>query len=143
MQSVPPYWMSLVGGMLIGTSASILLLSAGRIAGVSGIAARMLTKPDSETGWRLAFLIGLIVGPVAFTRITGHVPALRIAASLPVLVLAGLLVGFGTRLGSGCTSGHGVVGLARLSPRSMSAVATFLAIAMLTVFLVRHGEGFL
>jgi uncharacterized membrane protein YedE/YeeE len=134
-----PYWMSLVGGMIIGLSASVLLLTNGRVAGISGIAAHLLTKPDTGTRWRLAFLVGLIIGPLAFALVAGHSPSVRISASVPVLILAGLLVGFGTRLGSGCTSGHGVAGLARLSPRSIAAVATFLATAMVTVFLLRHG----
>ncbi len=132
------YWPSLAGGMLIGLSATLLLLADGRIAGISGIAAHLLQRPDAGTAWRAAFIAGLIAGPLIDAAVTGHNPTVRILASLPALLIAGLLVGFGTRLGSGCTSGHGVAGLARLSPRSIAAVITFLAAAMATVFLMRH-----
>ena len=98
----------------------------------------MLQRPDEGSVWRAAFLVGLIAAPLLYAPIAGHAPEVRILASVPVLLAAGLLVGFGTRLGSGCTSGHGVCGLARLSPRSMAAVATFMAFAVLTVFLARH-----
>lgn len=138
MNSLLVYWPSLAGGMLIGLSTALLLLTDGRIAGISGIAAHMLRHPDEGTIWRALFLGGLLLGPPVFTAITGHAPPVRILASVSVLIAAGLLVGFGTRLGSGCTSGHGVAGLARLSPRSMAAVLTFVGCAMLTVFLVRH-----
>jgi uncharacterized membrane protein YedE/YeeE len=133
-----PFWPSLAGGALIGLSAALLLLTDGRVAGISGIAGGLLGRVNTDTGWRMAFLIGLLCGPIVFLKATGHAPALRIPASPAVLSLAGLLVGFGTRLGSGCTSGHGVSGLARFSPRSMAAVATFMATAMITVFVVRH-----
>ena len=135
------YWPSLVGGMLIGLSSAALLVLNGRIAGISGIVGAMLRRWTSDTAWRAAFLAGLMLGPLLFAAVVGHRPRLQIAASVPVLVLAGLLVGFGTRLGSGCTSGHGVSGLARLSPRSFAAVATFMATAAATVFLVRHVLG--
>jgi len=127
----------LAGGLLIGLSAAMLLLLNGRIAGISGLVVG-LGRPRS-TRWLAdaAFLIGLILGPPAFALLAGHWPAMRITASLPVLALAGLLVGFGTRLGSGCTSGHGVCGLARLSPRSIAAVLVFLATGMLTVAAIR------
>ena len=132
------YWNALAGGALIGLASVVLLLADGRIAGCSGIAARLLARPDRDTPWRAAFVLGLIGGPLVFWAMSGSLPAVSIAASLPMLIAAGLLVGFGTRLGSGCTSGHGVSGLARLSPRSMAAVATFMATAVVTVFLVRH-----
>lgn len=135
------YWPSLVGGMLIGLSSATLLVVNGRIAGISGIVGVMLRRWTSDTAWRAAFLAGLMLGPLVFAALVGHQPSVRIAASVPVLVLAGLLVGFGTRLGSGCTSGHGVSGLARLSPRSFAAVGTFMATAAATVFLVRHVLG--
>jgi uncharacterized membrane protein YedE/YeeE len=138
MSILVSHWPSLVGGVLIGLSAALLLLVNGRIAGISGIVAHMLGSPDEGTSWRVAFLVGLVSGPLAFTVITGHAPPVHILARLPVLLVAGLLVGFGTRLGSGCTSGHGVAGLARLSPRSIAAVVTFIAFAMLTVFVARH-----
>lgn len=129
---------ALLGGALIGLAAALLLLADGRIAGVSGIAGRVVARPDQDTPWRAAFLIGLLAGPPVFAALSGHWPPVRILASWPVLAVAGLLVGFGTRLGSGCTSGHGVCGLARLSPRSMASVAVFMAVAVATVFLVRH-----
>ncbi|GJD64467.1 YeeE/YedE family protein [Methylobacterium frigidaeris] len=121
------------GGLLIGLSAALFLLLDGRIAGISGLVAG-LARPAGPA-WRIgaAFLAGLVLGPPVFALLAGGWPAMRIEASLPVLALAGLLVGFGTRLGSGCTSGHGVCGLARLSPRSAVAVVAFLASGMLTV----------
>lgn len=132
---------ALAGGALIGLSAGTLLLSIGRVAGCSGIVARLLARPDSDTGWRGAFVLGLLLGPMLLEFITGRFVAVQISASVPVLIGSGLLVGFGTRLGSGCTSGHGVSGLARLSKRSVVAVGTFMATAFLTVFVVRHVLG--
>lgn len=141
MNALLSYWPSLVGGMLIGLSAGLLLLTDGRIAGISGIAGGLLRRPDEDSFWRLAFVLGLLAGPLLLTVAMGHRPPLHMMASLPVLGVAGLLVGFGTRFGGGCTSGHGVCGLARLSPRSFAAVAMFLLTAVVTVFLVRHGFG--
>ncbi|WP_336488536.1 YeeE/YedE family protein [Methylobacterium nigriterrae] len=132
---------SLAGGVLIGLSAVMLLLLNGRIAGISGLVAGLVAglgrRPDRRWLADLAFVAGLILGPPVFAALSGHWPEMRIAASMPGLALAGLLVGFGTRLGSGCTSGHGVCGLARLSPRSIVAVLTFLTSGVTTVFLVR------
>lgn len=130
-----PYWPSLLGGMLIGLSAALLLLLNGRIAGVSGIAGRLAQGSDILTNG--AFILGLVLGPVLFLGFSGHWPAVTITASWPLLLLAGLLVGFGTRMGSGCTSGHGVLGLARLSPRSFAAVVTFLIAGVAAVALLR------
>lgn len=130
------YLPPLAGGLLIGLSAALLLLLNGRIAGISGLVAG-LGRPGERRTADAAFLIGLGLGPPLYALLAGHWPVMRIAAGLPVLALAGLLVGFGTRLGSGCTSGHGVCGLARFSPRSLAAVLTFLATGMLTVALVR------
>lgn len=130
------YLPALGGGLLIGLSAAMLLLLNGRIAGISGLVAG-LARPGVRWLADAAFLIGLVLGPPLFALLAGHWPAMRIAAGWPVLAVAGLLVGFGTRLGSGCTSGHGVCGLARLSPRSIAAVLVFLATGMLTVALVR------
>ncbi len=138
---VSSFWPALAGGGLIGLSAAMLILLNGRVAGVSGIVAGL--GRVARGGWQgpwfadLAFVLGLLLGPVAFAGLTGAWPALHVAASLPVLVLAGFLVGFGTRLGSGCTSGHGVCGLARFSARSLAAVLTFVATGMLTVALMR------
>ena len=129
-----PYWPSLLGGMLIGLSACMLLLLNGRIAGVSGIVGRLLLARISTNA---AFVIGLLTGPLLFLAAFGHWPSVTITASLPVIAAAGLLVGFGSRMGSGCTSGHGVAGLARLSPRSFVAVLTFLSAGVATVALMR------
>jgi len=130
-----PYWPSLFGGMLIGLSAAMLLLLNGRIAGVSGIVGRLAQGAQLPTN--AAFVIGLVVGPTIYLALFGHWPAVTITASMPMIVIAGLLVGFGTRMGSGCTSGHGVLGLARLSPRSMAAVASFLTAGVVTVTVMR------
>lgn len=127
-----PYWPSLAGGALIGLSAALLMLLNGRVAGISGLAAA-LGRLGGRWAADLAFLIGLLLGAPLFAWLAGRWPEMRIEAGLPVLAVAGLLVGFGTRLGSGCTSGHGVCGLARLSPRSLVAVLVFMGTAMLTV----------
>lgn len=130
----------LIGGAMIGAAAALLLLLNGRVAGISGIAGGLL-KADGDRLWRLAFVIGLVLGPLAVAAILGHMPTVEIAAGWPLLVVAGLLVGFGTRLGGGCTSGHGVCGMARLSPRSLAATGTFMVVAMATVFVTRHLIG--
>lgn len=134
-----PFVAGLLGGLLIGGAAALMLLVQGRIAGISGIAGAMLRRPDGDTLWRAAFLLGLIAGPVLYALGAGGFPTVTLDARWPVIGLGGLLVGFGTRMGSGCTSGHGVCGLARLSPRSLVAVAVFMLSAGLTVALVRHG----
>ena len=128
----------LIGGLLIGAAAALLLWLNGRISGISGIVGGLLAPRISETGWRVAFVVGLLLGGFGYMAATGGALPVRMTASLPVLVAAGLLVGFGTRLGSGCTSGHGLCGIARLSKRSIVASAVFFAVAMLTVFIVRH-----
>jgi uncharacterized membrane protein YedE/YeeE len=132
------YLQSFVGGALIGLSAALYLLADGRIAGVSGIVSGALRRFDEDQRRNLAFVAGLVLGPAAYRIGFGHWPSVHVQASLWLLVLAGLLVGYGTRLGSGCTSGHGVCGLARLSPRSMAAVATFLATGAITVAAMNH-----
>jgi uncharacterized membrane protein YedE/YeeE len=129
-----------VGGAFIGLAASALLLLNGRIAGISGILGGALEPDCSDRAWRLLFLLGLPLGAFASSAFTGRAP-IEMAASTPVLVVAGLLVGFGTRLGSGCTSGHGVCGLARRSKRSLVATVTFMLTAAITVFAVRHVLG--
>ncbi len=128
----------LIGGLLIGLAAALLLLLNGRISGISGIVGGMLATKSSEVGWRLVFVAGLLLGAFIYMLATGGAIPVRVQASVPVLVAAGLLVGFGTRLGSGCTSGHGLCGIARLSRRSIVASAVFFGVAMLTVFLTHH-----
>lgn len=123
------YWPSLIGGMLLGLSAVMLLLVNGRIAGISGIFGRLLGGVDPAPNG--AFVIGLLLGAPAFMLAFGAWPSMTVVASLPVIVVAGLLVGFGTRMGSGCTSGHGILGLARLSKRSIAATLTFLVAGVL------------
>jgi hypothetical protein len=130
-------WASLAGGLLIGVAAAMLVLLNGRIAGVSGILGGLLAARPAEFGWRLAFVGGLLVAP-ALVRLAASLPAPRIEAGFATLVVAGLAVGIGTSYGSGCTSGHGVCGLSRLSPRSLVATAAFMLAGMATVFAVRH-----
>ena len=115
---------SLVGGLMLGVATAILLLGIGRIAGISGIFSSLL-KPKRVEMWQVLFIAGLIVSPLLY-RLVKPLPVLDISTSIPLLIAAGLLVGFGTRLGSGCTSGHGICGIARLSPRSMAATVTFM-----------------
>ena len=141
----------LVGGVLIGLSAVWLMGALGRIAGISGIIGGLITqRPKGDSAWRVAFLAGLISGPLLVMAVGGGlgnvagVPSAVIgepAGGVPLMLLAGLLVGIGTGLGSGCTSGHGVCGLARLAPRSMAATAMFLVTAIATVYVVRHVIG--
>jgi uncharacterized membrane protein YedE/YeeE len=132
---------ALAGGALIGLAASLLMLANGRIAGVSGIAGGLLAPARGEVAWRAAFLVGLVLGPAAVGLAGGFVPAPSFQAGTPGMVAAGLLVGFGTRLGAGCTSGHGVCGLARLAPRSLAATLVFMAVAVATVYVTRHLLG--
>lgn len=127
------YASALAGGLLIGLSATMLLLLNGRIAGISGIVAGMARDRGGRRLADIAFVLGLVAGPPVFALASGSWTAMRIEASPTLLVVAGLFVGFGSRLGSGCTSGHGVAGLARLSPRSIAAVITFLASGVATV----------
>lgn len=131
------YFPSLAGGVLIGLSVALLLLLNGRIAGISGLLSGLATESGERRLTNILFVVGLVSGPPLFAWLAGTWPQMRIVASLPVLVLAGLLVGFGTRLGSGCTSGHGVAGLGRLSPRSIAAVLVFVGTGMATVALQR------
>lgn len=128
----------LIGGLLIGGAATLLLLLNGRISGISGIVGGLLVPKGSDAGWRLVFVVGLLIGAFGYMLATDGTLAVRMQAPVPVLVAAGLLVGFGTRLGSGCTSGHGLCGIARLSKRSIVASAVFFSVAMLTVFVFRH-----
>lgn len=130
---------SAIGGAMIGAAAVALMATFGRIAGVSGIASRLL-PPHGDDGLagRLAFVLGIAAAPLVAWIASGAMPVPRIEASTPVLAIAGLLVGFGSVWGSGCTSGHGVCGLSRLSPRSLVATMAFMATGMATVFVVRH-----
>jgi uncharacterized membrane protein YedE/YeeE len=128
----------LLGGVLIGTSACLLLWLNGRIAGISGILGGLVAAPaGGDWRWRLAFVLGLIAGAALYGLLMGPLP-LKIEANAGMIMLAGFLVGVGTRLGSGCTSGHGVCGLARRSPRSLAATLLFMACGVATVYLVRH-----
>jgi uncharacterized membrane protein YedE/YeeE len=127
----------LAGGLLIGSSVVLLLYTLGRIAGISGIAAGAITQNGIERYWRLAFLIGIVLSAVLYMVFVGDLQV-QTQMSSTWLVVAGLLVGFGTRLGSGCTSGHGVAGLSRLSPRSIVATLTFMAAAIVTTNIIRH-----
>ncbi|RJQ49256.1 MAG: YeeE/YedE family protein [Gammaproteobacteria bacterium] len=127
-----------LGGLLIGLAAAGLLLFNGRIAGISGILGGLLDLPRGDVSWRGAFIAGLIAGGLLLLWFYPQALALPPDYSFATYAIAGLLVGYGTRLGSGCTSGHGVCGIARLSPRSLAAVATFMVSALVTVFVVRH-----
>lgn len=133
-------WTSLLGGLLIGSAAALLLLLKGRIAGISGIASGLLQPSHGDTSWRALFILGMMAAPLLMRGFC-KLPATVSSASDPSLILAGLLVGAGTRLGSGCTSGHGVCGLARRSRRSLVATLTFLCTGALTVFVTRHLLG--
>ncbi len=139
-------WSALAGGALIGLAASLLLLANGRIAGVSGIIGELLGPADGNRRWQASFLAGLLLAPGLWASLAPNgLPASGLVPTSPadwsVLVMGGLLVGFGTRLANGCTSGHGVCGLARLSPRSLIAVLVFMAAGFATVFLARHVLG--
>lgn len=128
---------ALAGGALIGIAAVMFALLAGRIAGISGIVGGLLRPTRGDVAWRIAFIAGLIAAPMLIA-LASAMPPVRIEASTPLLVAGGLLVGWGSRYGSGCTSGHGVCGLSRLSPRSLAATATFMGAGFATVFLMRH-----
>ena len=128
----------LLGGLLIGLAAAVLLLLNGRISGISGIVGGLLAPRSAEVGWRVVFVAGLLLGALSYMLATSGPFPVEMQASMPILIVAGLLVGFGTRLGSGCTSGHGVCGIARLSRRSIVASAVFFGVAIVTVFLTRH-----
>ena len=130
-----------IGGALIGLAAVLLTLFTGRIAGISGIFGGCFSLGAGDKGWRIAFIAGLILAPLAGGLVGFPLAAPEMPASYVVIVAAGLLVGFGTRLGGGCTSGHGICGIARLSPRSIVATAIFMVTAVLVVALTRHGLG--
>jgi len=131
---------SLAGGVLIGIATAMFAFFNGRIAGISGIVGGLLRPRNGDIGWRVAFVAGLVAAPLLY-RVFGHLPDIRIDTGWFMLVAAGLIVGVGTRYGSGCTSGHGVCGLARLTPRSLVATLSFMAGGFATVFVVRHLLG--
>jgi uncharacterized protein len=133
-------WASLAGGILIGLATALLLLANGRVAGISGILGGLLRPSRGDIAWRITFILGLFVAPLVWLTM-GAMPPAQIDHSPALLAAGGLLVGIGTRFGSGCTSGHGVCGIARLSPRSLVATACFIGAGFVTVYIVRHVLG--
>ncbi len=129
------------GGLLIGLATVALMLLHGRIAGISGIVSGLLFGAPGDRAWRLSFALGLLLAPLLYSALAGRAPRFELEANFPLLIAGGLLVGFGTRLGSGCTSGHGVCGLARLSPRSLVSVLLFMTAGMVTVAVLRFALG--
>ncbi|WP_440112182.1 YeeE/YedE family protein [Acidovorax sp. BL-A-41-H1] len=129
-------WAALAGGVLLGLASALFVLLNGRILGISGIVGGLLRPRTGDVGWRISFVLGMLAAPALYWLLAGPVPA-RIDAGWGMVVLAGLLVGAGTRYGSGCTSGHGVCGLSRMSPRSLVATLAFMGAGFATVFLVR------
>jgi uncharacterized membrane protein YedE/YeeE len=130
-------WASLAGGILLGLASALFILVNGRILGISGIVGGLFRPRAGDVGWRLTFVLGMLAAPLLYAAVVG-LPAVRIDAGWATLLVAGVMVGFGTRYGSGCTSGHGVCGLSRLSPRSLAATLAFMAAGFVTVYLVRH-----
>ena len=130
-------WVALAGGVLLGLASALFVLLNGRILGISGIVGGLLRPRAGDMGWRLAFLLGMLVAPGLYWLVVGPTQP-RIDATWGMMVIAGLLVGVGTRYGSGCTSGHGVCGLSRMSPRSLVATLAFMGAGFVTVFLIRH-----
>lgn len=133
-------WSALAGGVLIGLAAAGLLLFNGRIAGISGILGGLLSPARADIAWRIAFVLGLLAAPTIW-MMAADAPEINVDAGYPALAVAGLLVGIGTRYGSGCTSGHGVCGLSRFSPRSLVATLSFMAAGFVTVYIIRHLLG--
>jgi uncharacterized membrane protein YedE/YeeE len=130
-----------IGGALIGLAAVLLMWFNGRIAGISGIADGLVNPRTDDRLWRLAFIVGLVAAPLAAALVGHGVPMPQMPTNYAIIVVAGLLVGFGTRLGNGCTSGHGICGIARLSPRSIIATGVFMIAAIVVVALTRHAIG--
>ncbi|MGR5176294.1 YeeE/YedE family protein [Vibrio parahaemolyticus] len=133
--SIP--WASLLGGMMLGVSATLLLLFNGKIAGISGIVSKIYKGRKGDTSWRLIFVLGMILGGVVSAKLLGIQPA-EMIVPMPLVLVAGLLVGLGTKLANGCTSGHGICGMGRLSVRSIAATMTFMAVAMVTTYIMLH-----
>lgn len=135
-------WASLFGGALIGLSAVLLMLVLGRIMGATGILSGLLAPASgSDFAWRAALLAGMVTGPLAYLALNGAMPDLTVPVTKPALIIGGFIVGVGVTYGSGCTSGHGVCGLARLSPRSIAATGMFMLTTSLTVYIIRHVFG--
>lgn len=135
-------WASLFGGALIGLSAVLLMLVLGRIMGATGILSGLLAPASgSDFAWRAALLAGMVTGPLAYLALNGAMPDLTVPVTKPALIIGGFIVGVGVTYGSGCTSGHGVCGLARLSPRSIAATGMFMLTTGLTVYIIRHVFG--
>jgi len=133
-------WSAAIGGVIIGAAVAIFVLVNGRIAGISGIVGGLLRPAPGDVAWRLAFVAGLMAAPMLY-MLAAKLPPIVIEASYPTLIVAGLLVGIGTRYGAGCTSGHGVCGVSRLSPRSLVATLSFVAVPFATVYAVRDSHG--
>ena len=129
-----------IGGAIIGFAATLMMLLNGRIAGISGILGGLL-PPSSDAPWRLTFVVGLIGGGFVYVLASGGLPPVKMDSSVPMLIVAGLLVGYGTRMGSGCTSGHGVCGIGRLSPRGIVSTVIYIGVAAVTVFITNHLLG--
>lgn len=140
LDTITPFtpYASLAGGILLGLSAVLVMAMFGRIAGISGITTGAVPGRRDDWSWRLPFVVGLVAAPLLVLAVTGEPVQQTVPSNLVAMAIAGLLVGFGTITGSGCTSGHGVCGLARLSPRSLVAVLTFMVFAAATVFVLRH-----
>jgi uncharacterized protein len=131
---------AVIGGLLIGLAATLFVLLNGRIAGISGILGGLLRPGSGDVRWRLAFVAGMVAAPLVWIAVSA-LPEIRIDAGYPLLIVAGLIVGISTRYGAGCTSGHGVCGISRLSPRSIIATVAFMGTGFVTVFVVRHVLG--
>ena len=135
-------WQSLGGGILIGVASVLLMLVAGRVMGATGVLAGIFAPASvADMSWRVALLAGMVTGPAVFWLATGGMPEITVPVSMPMLLIGGFIVGVGVTYGSGCTSGHGVCGMARFSPRSIAATLTFMATTAVTVFVVRHVIG--
>lgn len=133
-------WAATIGGVVLGAAVALLVLANGRVAGISGIVGGLLHPRSGDIGWRLAFVAGLVISPLVYAAFVAT-PAIMIDASFPIMILAGVIVGVGVRYGGGCTSGHGVCGISRLSPRSVVATVSFIATGFATVYVLRHLIG--
>jgi len=142
METVFTPWMSLGGGVLIGVASVLLMATIGRVMGATGILAGLIEPAGwSDWSWRAAVLAGMVTGPLIVWTVTGQMPAVQVPISTTMMIVGGFIVGIGVTFGSGCTSGHGVCGMARLSPRSIAATATFMLFTAITVYVIRHVIG--